>query len=251
MAFLTPLIGPAVKGATALGSSLLGSKLAKANPTQPEQKVLGQDAQAQQLGLDTANSTIPNAQNLIGMGSAAYQPVLNYWSSILSGNRNAVTSAMGPEISRIGQGYNAAANTSAALNPRGGPSTSFLSELPFTQQRDVTSLLQQARPTAATNLFNTGQGITQTGSNLLNTAINSIYGSTAAGRDILNSSENMRKLEAERGKAIGSGLFDVISKYGSPAIDEILKKANIGNKPKLDNGPGYPTGDYTGSGPGR
>lgn len=224
MSFLTPFLPAIAKGGAAIGSSLLGSKLSKSSPTPTEQNALNQDTQAQQLGLDTAKSTIPGAQNLISMGSAAYQPVLNYWSSILSGNRGAVTSAMAPEISRIGQGYNTAANTSAALSARGGPSSSFLSELPFAQQRDVTSLLQTARPAAANSLFQAGQGVAQTGTNLLSTAVNSIYGSTAAGRDILNSEENRRKLETERGKSIGTGLFDMIQKYGFPAIDKIFKQ---------------------------
>lgn len=235
MPFIVPFLPMIAQAGMAAGGSLLANKLSKSKPSAMEQNVLSQNAEAQKLGLDTAKTNTNSAQNLISMGTSSYQPVLNYWSSILSGNKGAVTGSMAPEISRIGEGYKAASNTSAALNPRGGPSTSFLSELPFQQQRDVTSLLQTARPTAATNLFQTGQGVAQTGTNLFSNATNALYGSTAAGRDILNSEQERKRLEAERGKAIGGGLFDLIQKYGFPALDGILKGGggNIRNIPNL------------------
>src|SRR5689334_2225188 len=124
MGFLAPAI-PAIIGAGAsIGSSLIGSKLGNVNPTPAEQTALNLTSQAQKTGINAGTG-------LLGMGQSTIQQPLNYWSSILSGNRGAITSAMAPEISRIGQGYNQAATTSAALNPRGGPSASFLSQLPF------------------------------------------------------------------------------------------------------------------------
>src|SRR5438876_2875479 len=144
MPFLAPFIPLIASAGASVGSSLLGSKLAQASPRPAEQKVQDLLGQSMQMGQQTAQQVTPQAQNLLSMGAGGYQPVLNYWSSLLSGNRGAMTGAMGPEISRIGQGYQTATNTSAALNPRGGPSASFLSELPFQHQRDVTSLLQTA-----------------------------------------------------------------------------------------------------------
>lgn len=214
----------ALRGGIAAGSALAGNALSKSGskPTALESPVLAQDAAAQKTGLAIGNQTTPAAQNLIGMGSQAYQPVLNYWSSILSGNRGAMTSALAPEISRIGQGYQAAGQTSTALNPRGGPSAEFNAELPYAQQRDVTTLLQGARPQAATGLLNAGQQATSAGSSLLSNAVNAIYGSTAAGRDILNQQQNTKEAEAKRSASIGKGLFDLMQKYG-PDISSILK----------------------------
>ena len=220
MAAAIPLL---IKGGMALGGSLLGSKLSKSKSTPEEKAALGQTAQAQNLGLGAAKGTLPQAQNLIGMGSQAYQPVLNYWSSILSGNRGAMTSALAPEVSQIGQGYRTAAQTSAALNPRGGPSASFLSELPFQQQRDVSTLFQQARPQAAQGLLAGAQGATGAGSALLSNAIQSLYSSTAAGRSILEAAKDKRAEEAQRGRSIGGGIFDMITKYGFPAVDQMFK----------------------------
>jgi hypothetical protein len=179
-----------------------------------ESQVLGQDAEAQKMGINLGKQLAPQGQNLIGMGTSSYQPVLNYWSSLLSGNRGQAASALSPEISRIGQGYKAATDASASLMPRGGTSAEFNAELPYQQQRDVSSLLQTARPQAATNLFNTGNAITGAGSSLLNNAISSIYGSTAAGRDILTQQQQSKAAEQARASAFGKNLFGLINTYG-------------------------------------
>jgi len=168
---------------------------------------------------------------------------MNYWSSILSGNRGLATSALAPEISRIGQGYQTAANTSAALMPRGGPSAAFMSELPFAQQRDVSSLLQSARPAAAGSLLGAAQNIGGLGSSLLGSGISAIYGATQAGRDIINQQQQAQAAAAARGNAIGGGLFDLVNKFGMPALDKVL--GGLGNKPNIKTGsPGYPTGPF-------
>lgn len=230
MPFIVPALPAIAKGAAGIGAGILGNKLSKAKPTEQEQNVLNLNTQAQQLGLDTAKSTLPQANNLISMGTNTMQPVLNYWASILSGGRGAATGAMAPELLRIGEGYRTASNTSAALSPRGGPSATFMSELPFQQQRDVSSLLQTARPQAATNLFQAGQGTAQTGGNILSNAVSALYGSTAAGREILSTQANLRALEAERGKSMGAGIFDIMQRYGFPEIDKIFKKGTGNNE---------------------
>lgn len=231
MPFLAPFAVPLITAGASVGSSLLGSKLSKANPSPMEQQVLDQNAQAQKLGMQTG-------QNLIGMGTNTLQPVLNYWSSILSGNRGAATSAMAPDIGRIGEGYQQAANTSAALQPRGGPSASFLSQMPFQQQRDVSTLLQQARPQAASTLGNMGAGILGQGANAL-------YASTSAGQSILQHQADMRRIEAERGKSVGGGLFDIFTKYGMPAL--AAQWPDIFGEKKKKEGP-ISVGDTTPSG---
>lgn len=234
MPFLAPFAVPLITAGLGIGSSAVASKLSKAKPSSTESNVLNQDAQAQQTSLNSG-------QNLIGMGTQASQAPMNYWSSILSGNRSAMTGALAPEISRIGQGYQTAEQTSAALSPRGGPSAEFNAELPFAQQHDITSLLQGARPDAAKSLA--GQG-----SNLLSAGTQSLLASTAAGRDILTSEAERKRLEAERGKSIGTGLFDMIQKYGFPAIDSILKRSGTST---VQNLPGSIfTGDIGSSGGG-
>ena len=241
MGFIAPFLPAIIKGGIGLGTSLLGNKLAGGPQTTPLQdQVFQQQLEAGKLGMDTARQLLPQGQNLLTMGAQQMQSPMNYWSSILSGNRGLATSAMAPEISRIGQGYQTAANTSAALMPRGGPSAAFMSELPFAQQRDVSSLLQSARPAAAGSLLGAAQNIGGLGSSLLGSGISAIYGAAQAGRDIINQQQQAQAAAAQRGQAIGGGLFDLINKYGFPAIDKIFKKGTPTGVPP----PGTPEGDY-------
>jgi hypothetical protein len=183
-----------------IGSSAIGGLLGRQSSTPLENAILQQELAAGRTGLQAG-------QNLLGMGTGALQGPLNYYNSILNGNRGQVASALGPQLSQIGQGYQTAANTSAALNPRGGPSAQFNAELPFQQQRDVTQLFQQARPQAA-------QALGGLGGQLISSGANSIYAATAAGRDILNQQENLRQLQARQGQSIGAGLFGQLQQSG-------------------------------------
>jgi hypothetical protein len=189
-----------------LGASALGSLLGKYNPTPQQQQATQNNLTAQNLGIQTG-------QSLLGMGTSAVQQPINYWTSILSGNRGLATSALAPEISQIGQGYQQAGRTSAALMPRGGPSAQVLGDMPYQQQRDVSTLFQQARPAAASALGNMG-------SSLLGQGANALYASTAAGRDVLQQQQFGQQLEAQRGQQIGAGLFSAFQQYGYPALQK-------------------------------
>lgn len=215
MGFLAPFAPAIIKGGIGIGSSLLGNLLGRAKPSAKENSVLNNAEAVQNTGLTQGKS-------LLDQGGAATQQPVNYWASLLSGNRGGITSAMGPELLRMGEGYQAAGRTSAALNPRGGPSSDFLSQLPFQQQRDVTSLLQGVRPEAAKSLFGAGNSLLSHGANLLTA-------STSAGKSILEQQQNMRELEAQRGGAIGKGIFDILQKYG-PQIDDWFKSRGGGGQ---------------------
>ena len=203
---LIPLLAKLGAG---IGASLIGSKLAKSKPSTAEQQQLDLASQASKQGMETS-------RNLFDLGMPAARQALNYWSPILSGDRSRITSAMGPEISRIGEGYKAAGETSAALMPRGGPTPDFLSQQPYNQQRDVSTMFQQFRPQAA-------QQVGSTGSNLLTNAINALYSSTSAGRDVMNFESERRKRDREAGTSIGKTIFDIFyPAQGGGGLAEVL-----------------------------
>ena len=78
MPFIPAALLPAIISAGAsVGSTVLGSKLAKSKPSVLEQQALGQAQQAGERGADIS-------RNLFDMGQPAIQQPLNYWSSILS-----------------------------------------------------------------------------------------------------------------------------------------------------------------------
>ena len=211
-----PLLIPLITSLAGMGASALGSKLAKSKASPLEQQQLDLASQASKQG-----STM--SKNLFDMGMPAAQQPLNYWSSILSGDRSKMTSAMGPELSRIGEGYQQAGQTSAALMPRGGPTPDFLAQQPYNQQRDVSTMFQQQRPQAATQLSGAG-------GNLLANSIQALYGSTSAGRDVLNYEAERRKRDREAGAGIGKTIYDIFY----PAQGQKGLAASLGDifKPK-------------------
>lgn len=196
MPFIPAALLPAIIGAGAtVGSTVIGSKLAKSKPSTLEQQQLDLATEASKRGSEMS-------KNLFDMGMPATRQPIDYWSSILSGDRSKMASAMGPELSRIGEGYQQAGQTSAALMPRGGPTPDFLSQQPYNQQRDVSTMFQQQRPGAA-------QQLAGSGSNLLANAINALYGSTAAGRDVLNYEQARRERDRAAGAGIGKTIYDI------------------------------------------
>ena len=202
MPFILPALPHIIGAASTIGAGALGSKLSKSKPSPLEQQQLDRSAKEADLSLAERQRGSEMSRNLFDMGQPAVQQPLNYWASILSGDRSKITSAMGPELSRIGGGYQQAGQTSAALNPRGGPTPDFLSQQPYNQQRDISTMFQQARPQAAGQLAGTG-------SNLLANAIASIQGSTGAGRDILAYEQQRRQSDREAGAGIGRSIYDI------------------------------------------
>lgn len=213
---LAQMLPHLIKGGATIGASVLGSKLAKSKPSLLEQQQLDIASQASKQG-----STM--SKNLFDMGMPAAQQPINYWSSILSGDRSKMASAMGPELSRIGEGYQQAGQTSTALMPRGGPTPDFLAQQPYNQQRDVSTLFQQFRPQAA-------QQLSGAGGNLLSNSIQALYGSTSAGRDVLNYEAERRKRDREAGAGIGKTIYDIFY----PAQGQKGLAASLGDifKPK-------------------
>lgn len=207
-----------------IGSSILGGKLAKSKPSPLEQQQIDRANIAGERGQAISQDSLTRSKNLFDLGMPAMQQPVNYWSSLLTGDRSKMTSAMGPELSRIGEGYRAAGETSAALNPRGGPTPDFLSQQPYNQQRDVSTLFQQARPDAAKQLSGAGSNIMANGSTLLANAIASLYNSTAAGHTILDFEAKRRAIDRTSGEKLGTGLYDILFPAKGGGLMDIFKK---------------------------
>lgn len=231
MPFLAP-IGAAIGGWAGLGkigagvaSSLIGSKLGKSSRSPLEESIIRQQTEANELGMKTGRELLTEGaadrergRGLLQTGINSAYPAINYWSTLLAGNRAGMTSLLSPELNRISQGYNTARQTNAALQPRGGPRADILAEQPFQQQRDVSNLFSTVRPMAASNLLDTSRFVTDasersmaSGSSLLTNALNSIF-SGQGGRGMLLSSELDRRAgDRESGRNIGSTLFDLLN----------------------------------------
>jgi hypothetical protein len=84
------------------------------------------------------------------------QPAINFWSQLLSGDRDAIASILSPETSAISNRYDQQAKSLVDFNPRSGALASSLVNLGNQETRDVSNLFNQVRPTAAQNLAQLG-----------------------------------------------------------------------------------------------
>ena len=203
------LLPLAIKGGIALGGSLLGSKVAGGTP-KGDQQILDQQRQISQRALGMSNELFPQGTQLMQLAGRSFNPVVDYWSRILSGDRGAALSGLAPEINQLNEGYDASRRAASELMPRGGGRATLLQNLPYQQNRDVSSILQLARPQAAGQLLAAGQGISNAGSGLIQNSINALYGSTSAGRDILNYSAQKREADRALGTSLGKSLFELV-----------------------------------------
>lgn len=240
MPFLAPAIPFLAKAGIGLGASILGSKIGGklTGPSGTEKTILdaqmdalkrGQQmsAEAFPVGMEAARGGIGALQSGIGATRGAMErlnPVIDYWSRLLSGNRGEMTSVLAPELNQIADNYRAAQMASANLTPRGGGRASLMQALPFQQARDVSTLLQTLRPQAAQGLGQTvgqlgglagqigslGSGLMSGGSNLLSSANQSLLAGTTAGRSILEFEAERRKRAVESGQGIGNFLHGIL-----------------------------------------
>lgn len=191
-----PFLAPAIPALAGAGASAGLGKLLAGGPSSLEKQALAQQLAAGEKGLATGTS-------LLNRGLPALDQPINYWTTLLSGNRAGLTSMLAPELLQYAQGQRQAGLTSANLMSRGGPSATFFAELPFQQQRDVSTMFQQARTGAAAPLASAG-------SNLLSMGIDAIYGTTPSGQALLGYERDRRTRDQATGSAIGNTVFDII-----------------------------------------
>ena len=150
--------GPLAAGAATYGAGkLLGGGGGGEPSTKPKDvaeqslaKLAGVQAEAGEWGLGQAKELLPEAR-------ADIQKALSYYLPLLSGDRQAMMEAMGPEVNQIVSQYDTGRRAAAEFTPRGGGRTTALAELPFRKAGDITNLLQRTRPEAAGKVTDIGQ----------------------------------------------------------------------------------------------
>lgn len=199
-------IAPAAIGA---GASLVGSFLGGGSSKTEKQAL---QAQQQQMFAQRALSQDMQRQAspLVQMAGRSFNPVMNYWGNLLSGDRGAMTQTLAPQLNIMGDQYRAATQAASELMPRGGGRATMMQQLPFQQMRDVQQLYQQAQPMAAQGMAQIGGMAGQMGSNLLSNASAALSGSTAAGRSILDYSMMNRAQNRNFGEGLGSSIYSVL-----------------------------------------
>lgn len=194
-----------------LGKALFGGgDKKKTDPTdlksQSEQTLL----QSQQKAMGLADKLAPQAQGFLDTTRSTLNPVIDYWSRLLGGDRSSITSLLSPELTRIGEGYNTARRTLFSLAPRGGGTSSLMAELPFAQQRDVSNLFATARPTAASNLLDVSRTTGALGTGLFDSTLSALSGSQRGASSALDALLQRRQQNIGIGEAVGKGIFSIV-----------------------------------------
>lgn len=219
-----PVLASVIGAAGSIGGGLLARKAGVGSPSQQEKDVLGQNQANLKQASGYASELFPQGKNLLDLSRSTFQPPIDYWKSILGGSRTNATSMLAPDIQRIQEGYQTAGKTISDLYPRSGISPEGRVASIYAPQRDISTLLQSARPKAAEALGTLAGQTGALGSYETGDAMRTLVGSAGAGTGTLDQMLRQRAYESERqaslGKSIGGLLFD------------IMKKINIGGSGK-------------------
>jgi hypothetical protein len=177
--------------------------------------------------LQSLEGTLSNqGQQTFGTGQQAYQagvqdfgPALNYWQSILSGNKAEMESAIAPEKSDILSQYRARRRQLAATGARSGGTNEQTAQSEYSQAGDIAALLQKLRPQAAKESASIAGQISQLGLSESNLGLAST--TEALSTALTQRGQNIQQQGMEFGLA-ESSLSSLTSLLESPSSGTIL-----------------------------
>lgn len=103
---------------------------------------------------DALDGSVSQTKGIGGVDDSSHhlQKVLDYYTSLLGGNRDEVSSAIGPEADQIGTQFDNIRKMVSQGGSRGGGSASTLSTLNQQQTAQITDLINKSRRGAASGL---------------------------------------------------------------------------------------------------
>lgn len=167
------------------------------------------------------NAALPESQSMFGAANAGINTALgelgqtgNYASNILSGNRQAVTQAMAPEINSVTSQANQLKKQQAAMGTsRGGGTNAGNQQLGTQTAGQVSNLIAQARPQAAQLLNQTAGTTGQIGTAQLQAAGNllGIGGNAANAQE--NAANTAQQMANQQNNMAGGAAGDLASMF--------------------------------------
>lgn len=171
----------------------------------------------------------------LDQASQAFTPSMDYFTKVLSGGPEMMM-ALSPELRATSDAFNQAKQQVSQFAPMGGGRANALTQLPFQQGAAVSDIISRVRPQAAAGLSNigaqagglgtalTGQraGLTSSlASDMTNLTSNLVrdvgsnyaQGASGAGKtlqDLMQSEFDRRQQGANRGGALGAGVYDIL-----------------------------------------
>jgi len=115
-------------------------------------KASGQMNELYGVQANNAKALSPYATDYFKKSQEAYAPAFAYYSSLASGDRSRMLSAVAPELKAIGGKYGSLVSATRELSPRGGASASYMTDLAFRSADEQQAYVNQQRVQAIANL---------------------------------------------------------------------------------------------------
>ncbi len=145
------------------------------------------------FGLGQAKENLPKA-------SAGLSKVSDFFSALMSGDRNSILNVLAPEVDTLTSQYDTGRKTGEEFAPRGGGRGAALEELPFRKAGDINKLVQGAREKGAAGLTSVSSLFGQLGTSELGGGVNA---ANSAFGNIQDAKVNQQQQQAAAGSAIG------------------------------------------------
>lgn len=100
----------------------------------------------------TGENAFDTGHDVFSTGVKGFAPSINYWESILSGDKSKMSQAVAPTAGMISKNYDQAADQVKRTMPRGGYSSVLQAEMPYRKAGEVNNLLLGLQPQAAQQL---------------------------------------------------------------------------------------------------
>lgn len=197
---------PAIIGAVgAIGGGLLARSAQKKSARQLD-PLIAQQKEAAGFALGEAKQTLTGARETLA-------GPLDFWKTILGGDRQEMLSALAPEVNTIVSQYDTARRSLTNLAPRGGGRSAIQAESRFEEANVIQRLLQESRRRAATEVSAIGGQLTALGAAELGAA-------TGTTTNLINSLLARRQQDIGTMTQIGEGIGTLVGEV----LGQIFKK---------------------------
>jgi len=137
------------------------------------------------------------------------KPAVDYYKTLLSGDKNAVTELLSPELTQIGTIFGNVKHNIGEFGPRGGGSNSAVNNLESQQAITTSNLFTGVRPQAAQQLGSLSGTFGNVASNFGGQQMDAIKGEAANMFGLNAEQEAAQKRKAEAWTGIGGGIGTV------------------------------------------
>lgn len=212
MGFLAPAMPWIIQGAGMLGGALAGKKSqSNAMKRSPEEQQALTGAQG------IAGAAGKTGQQLLGQGGGYMGQAGNYYSTLLGGNRAAMSQAVAAPMAQLTDTYRGAERGLVRSGLQGAQRDTAMGELNRQRASQIGSLVTGVQPAAAGALGALGGHMTQTGSSLTGTA-GTLYS------NLLGHGFENRKYARGEGEKTGKAIGGLAAEIGKWAGGKLGKK---------------------------